>query len=150
MSGRGIGCGSGCRGCRGDRVNQGKGEGQQSGDKDTATTKTRKTLADHIYYVGSTRQARNYSVITDVLINHIFQIFKNGNDISKALETCEAIYFTKVMPKLQESTATDVAEKTRQEKQFETLYKAEVQRFLNLKDHDQNNLDKAFAIIWSQ
>ena len=55
--------------------------------RDKATTKVRKTLADHIYYMGSACQASDFSVITNFLINHICQTFEYGNDIANALES---------------------------------------------------------------
>jgi hypothetical protein len=109
MSGRGRGHGRG-RGGRGGRA--GRNNGDKS-SKERNPTKDRKTLADHIYYVGSAKQASDFSVITDFLINHIRQKFEHGNDIANALEKRQKIDFTNQMPTLTISTDQDQAIRTR-------------------------------------
>jgi hypothetical protein len=147
MSGRGRG-GRG-RG-RGRAGRGGRGGPDESSQKDKTTTKARKTLADHVYYVGSARQASDFSVITDFIINHIRQTFEYGNDIANALDSRVTTDFTNLMPVMQQSTETDTATKNRENKQFGMLYEAEIKRFVERKGLYENNLDKAYALIWAQ
>ena len=84
MSGRG-------RGYRG-RSSRGGGRGRgkpksSSQTSNAAKPVVRKTLADHVYAIGSARQASDYSVITAFIINHIRKTFEYGDDIGDALES---------------------------------------------------------------
>ena len=126
MSGGGRGRGRG----RGRGGRGGQGGPEQSNDKDKATTKVRKTLADHIYYVGSARQASDFSVITDFIFNHICQTFEYGNDIANALESKTPTDFALLMPTLLTSSDPDKTVNQRENKQFTLLYEAEIQRFV--------------------
>ena len=122
MSGRGRGRGRG-RGGRGGRSD--RASSNQSGGRDKTTPKERKVLADHIYYVGSAKQASDFFVFTDFIINHIRQKFDHGNDIANALETPQRIDCTTLMPKLSISSASGDDE-IRENKEFEFLYEAEI------------------------
>jgi hypothetical protein len=47
-------------------------------------TAKKKGLSDHIYYIGSAKQASDFMVITEFLINYIRQKFDQGSDIDNA------------------------------------------------------------------
>ena len=68
MSGRGKG-------------GRGKGRYFKGSKKDSKKPEVRKTLADYIYQTGSNKQASDYTVITQFLINHIRKNYDNGDDI---------------------------------------------------------------------
>jgi hypothetical protein len=46
---------------------------------------SKKTLSDHIYYLGSAKQAEDYDATMDFFLNHIIKTFTFGNDITTAL-----------------------------------------------------------------
>jgi hypothetical protein len=144
MSGRGRGKPGGC-GSHGFQSQESKSS--QEADKPATVWKT---LADYIYYVGSVKQASDFSVITDYLINHIFQKFEYNNDIADTLESCQACDFSKMMPRLLQSSATVVNDKQREDQQFLILYEAEIKRFVDQKATYEANLEKAFTLLWAQ
>jgi hypothetical protein len=88
------------------------------------------TLADLIYYVGASRQASYFSIITDYIINHIRQTFDYSNDVANALNSRTTIDFGMLMPDLQESIEIDQDIRDRQNKQFSVLYEAEIKLFV--------------------
>jgi uncharacterized membrane protein len=62
-----------------------------------------KTLANHVYYIGSTKQAADYQTMTDYIINYITKTFNFGNDSATALSKDEGkhYYMDQHKPKLQ-------------------------------------------------
>ena len=48
------------------------------------TVKKKKTIEDYFFYVGSSKQASDYEVTADFVINHIKKTFEYGQDISDA------------------------------------------------------------------
>ncbi len=77
-TGRGRGRGS---------YSSGRGRGGRfSRSRSQQKTESKKTLQDYTYYIGSAKQASDYSTVTKFLINHIRKTYTNGNDIANALE----------------------------------------------------------------
>jgi hypothetical protein len=100
--------------------------------------------------VGSARQASDFSVITDYIVNHICQSFAYGNEIANALESKVPTNFALMMPTLMISSDPDKTINQQENKQHSILYEAELQRFVEQKGMYESNLDKAFALIWAQ
>jgi hypothetical protein len=50
-------------------------------------TKTKKTVEDYFFYVGSSKQASDYELTAEVVVNHIKKTFDRGNDIAEAIRT---------------------------------------------------------------
>jgi hypothetical protein len=103
-----------------------------------------------VYFVGAARQASDFSVITEFIINHVRKTFEYGNDIANALDARSHIDFITFMPQLQESQSGDKAAAKREDQQYRLLYEAEIKRFVERKGTYESNLDKAFAVIWAQ
>ena len=91
------------------------------------------TLADHVYSIGSAKQASDYSVITQFIINHIRKNYEYGADIGDTLEKREEPTFE--APKLL-AVAADSTDKELEAKQNEILYRA---RLRPLEITDINN-----------
>ena len=141
MSGRGFSRGGrgGGRGGRG-RV------GQQSAGSKVPKKKT--ALADYKYYLGSANQASDYEETTTFIINHIKKTYTNGKHIANVLKTLTPISFE--APTLQASTSTDNAVLARETRQYELLYKAELDKFNKLETNYEDNLTKVYGLIWEQ
>ena len=146
MSGRGTG-NKRWRG-RGKAKTQGTSSGK--GSSKPNQSKERKSLSDYIYYFGTAKNASDYLVVTQYLINYIQRTYTNGEDIALALEKKQEMDFTALQPSLQASSATDAAVKALEEKQFEILYKAEVNAFVQRKEQYNANKGKAFALLFGQ
>ena len=109
----------------------------------------RKTVADHIYAIGSDKQASDYSVITAFIVNHIRKTFEYGDGIGDALESrTETVFAAPTLQPVDFSLTVD--QKTPHERQFETLCRAEVTTHVTCKDKCQANKGKAYALIYSQ
>jgi hypothetical protein len=80
MSGRG-------RGFRGRFSGRGKGpkQAKQQGKN------PKKSLQDYVYYIGSAKQASDFTTTTEFIINHIWQTFAQGstqNECNQGLSSC--------------------------------------------------------------
>ena len=146
MSGRGRGH----RGRSSRAGGRGRGEPESSSQSSQAAKPAaRKTLADHVHAIRSAKQPSDCSVFTAFIINHIRKILECGDDIGDALESRMETVFT--APALQPvDSALTGDPKILQEKQFETLCRAEVTTHVTRKDKCQANKGKAHALICSQ
>ena len=139
MSGRGFSRG----GRSGGRGGRGRGGQRSAGSK---VPKKKTVLADYKYYLGSANQASDYEETTTFIINHIKKTYTNGKHIANALKTLTPISFE--APTLQASTSTDAAVLARETRQL--LYKAELDKFNKLEANYEDNLTKAYGLIWEQ
>ena len=144
MSGRGR------NNCGGRRRGGGRGRGKNNNSSSKSSNSKpagRKTLADHNYSIGSAKQASDYSVITQFIINHVRKTFEFGDDIGDALETRKEV--TLAVPKL-EPVQQDNPNKEIKEKQNELLYKARVTAYVAREEKYVANKGKAYALIYGQ
>jgi hypothetical protein len=54
-------------------------------------TKTKKTVEDYLFYVGSSKQASDYEITAEFVVNHVKKTFDRGNDIVEAIRTLTKI-----------------------------------------------------------
>ena len=55
-------------------------------NKEVPKDKKKKTLEDYYFYVGSSKQASDYEVTANFVINHIKKTYDYGKDIGDALK----------------------------------------------------------------
>ena len=137
------------RGGRGNKYNSKKKKSNKDSSKSSTSTK-RKTLADHIFYVGSAKQASDFVTVNNYIINHIRRTFDKGNDIATALEEEKEIDLSKYAPQLKVSTEQDSAKKAIQDKQFEKQFEIEYITYNERKVKYEENRSAAAATLWNQ
>ena len=98
------------------------GKSAGSGKKDYSSKK-KKTLEDYYFYVGSSKQASDYEVTEEFVINHIKKTFDRGLDISEALRNLQKPDTNSWKPTLQFSTKAGEAEKKVEDAQFRMEYR---------------------------
>ncbi len=108
-----------------------------------------KKLSNHMYYVGSARQASDFVTATNFIINHIRQHYKKGDDIAKALEEQRDMDFDKIKPELKQSTKTGT-DKDLQDKQFEKEFEVDYSQYSARKSQYEDNKAAAHALLWAQ
>jgi hypothetical protein len=63
-----------------------KGRGGRGGkgkfNTDSKTVKKKKTIEDHTFYIGSSKQAVDYTTTANYVVNHIKKEFIRGNDMA--------------------------------------------------------------------
>jgi len=144
MSGRGRAS----RGGRGGRF--GKFSQKSSKSSSNTTAKRKKTIEDYFYYVGSAKQASDYNLTTEQVINHIKKEYDRGVDIAEALRTGQNPDMTAWQPTLAVSADPDVATKAREDEQNKMVYKAELDEYMKRKRVYEDNKVKAYAFIWDR
>ena len=151
MSGRGS---TRSRGGRG----QGQGRGFNRNRRKFSNKnpdKERKSLKDYNYYLGSSKQASDYESTTQFIINHIKKTYNHGKDIAEALKRLEPINQEDWAPQLQVSLIPGddedtVRQRTAEDRQFEIKFKEDLSRYRKRVDDYEDNLTKAYALIWER
>jgi hypothetical protein len=146
MSGRGGRAGRGGRGGRSNR----SGRFSRGGNSNTASIQKKKSIEDYYYYVGSSKQAADYSLTTEQVINHIKKEYDRGVDVAEALRTQEEPDQTTWEPRLSFSLSQDPAIKAAEDEQCKMLFKAELDEYMKRKRIYKDNKIKAYAFIWDR
>jgi hypothetical protein len=146
MSGRG---GKEIRGGRGSRLNRSSGRFAR-GDNGTTNTKKKKSIEDYYYYIGSSKQAADYNLTTEHVINHIKKEYDRGIDIAEALRTGEEPDMSNWQPRLGFSLSQDPTTKAAEDEQYKMLFKAELDEYMKRKRVYSDNKIKAYAFIWDR
>eukprot|EP00978_Attheya_sp_CCMP212_P006031 scaffold13573_cov49-Attheya_sp.AAC.1 len=121
FTGRGAGRGGG-RGGRG----RSRGYGGRTPVK---TVVKKKTIADYNYYIGSSKQASDFEITTEFVINHVKKTFEYGHNIGTALKLLEPMDKLKDKPKLAVSTGSNAETKIQEQKQFDMEFNADYEEF---------------------
>jgi hypothetical protein len=131
----------------GNRISGHGGRGRGRGG--STTTKTKKTVEDYFFYVASSKQASDYEITAEFIVNHIKKKFDRGNDISEALRTLVKANTSLWKPTLLVSNETDAPVKEREDKQFAVMeYTAELDESMRRKRTYEDNTFKAYALLW--
>jgi hypothetical protein len=148
MSDAGRGNRTGGRSSRGGSGRNRSGRGRKGQFGSSPRTNKKKELADYVYYLGSAKQASDYETTTEYLINHIKGTFHFGEDIGSALANLEPYDIDKHQPTLKISTATDTDLKQAETRQYDMIFKAELDAYMKRKQYYEVNFSKAYAFLW--
>ena len=108
-------------------------------NKKKFTEKKKTKLEDFVFYIGSYKQASDYEKAKDFIINHIQMTYKQEEDIAQAFETGQYVNTNDWRPTLDISNAATAAERTRENKQFDMLYKTELDEYVKRKNNYNSN-----------
>ena len=150
MSGPGRGKGRNGRG-GGPFNNRRNNKGSQG----KRSERKKKTLTDYNYYLGNSKQASDYEITTEFIINHIKKTYSDGKDIAKALYDLQPINTNTWRPSLEVSLITgddavSNAERNAENKEYEMIFKQELSRYSSRMTQYEDNLVKSYALIWER
>ena len=151
--GRNAGRGLAGRGGRSSNYNRNK---NNSSTSKSSAVKIKKTLADHVYYVGSAKQASDYVTTTNFIINHIKKQYDHGEDIAFALENLNERDLTKFQPMLKRATPADpkdaraVAQEETLNEQYKMQFQVDYDKYKERVEAYRDNKFKAYALLWGQ
>ena len=117
------------------------------GGRSQGAFKKKKSIEDYVYYVGSARQASDYEITTEFVINHIRKTYTDGENIATALETLEDLDVNEWKPTIETSVELDDQIRATEQKQFDIEYKMEYDDFMKGKKSYKNNKTKAYGLI---
>eukprot|EP00957_Ditylum_brightwellii_P122356 9331357-Ditylum_brightwellii.AAC.1 len=88
--------------------------------------KVKKSLEDHVFFVGTATQEFDYQATVNFCINHIKLNFERGNDVAESLCTIMKIKTSAWKPSLRTSEKDNSDKRRREDHEFEILYKTEL------------------------
>ena len=126
MTGRGRGRGNGGRGRGNTSGRSNSSTSTYSGGSNKTNYKPlKKTLSDHICYLGSAKQAADFGTTTEFILNHIKKTFNFGNDIATAIDNEQPYSIEQHKPVLKFSMDADGEIKDAANEQYKMEFKAE-------------------------
>ena len=131
---------------------QTKGKFQAKGGSNNASHTNKKSVNDYNYYLGSAKQASDYEITTECLINYIKKVFDYGNSIGTALEfLLEPMSTSAWKPSMQVSLATTDEDHSAENRQYEIEFKADYDAFGKRVQTYENNNTKAYEeLLWER
>eukprot|EP00957_Ditylum_brightwellii_P051655 3917090-Ditylum_brightwellii.AAC.1 len=106
--------------------------------------KVKKSLKDHVFFVGTATQASNYQATVDFCINHIILKFEHGNDIAESLCMMMKIKTSTWKPSLRSSEKDGSDKRRREDPEFEILYKIELDEYMQREHIYKEGMIKAY------
>ena len=126
------------------------GRGGRNINRQRAQPTKKKTIEDYYFYVGSSRQASDFEITSEYIINHIKMTFERGNDIAESLNLLQLMDTKKWRPELKGTTEDDPDKKALITRQNEMEYKAELEESMKRARMYENNQYKAYALLWQR
>ena len=133
-----------------NRSGRGWGKSKKKSNKKDNKTPKRKNLSDHIYHVGSAKQASDFVTVTNFIINYVRRTFNKGNGIATALEQEKELDLDSLAPTLKVSTEADPVIKAREERQFDKQFEVEYRSHNERKIKYEENRSAVAATLWNQ
>ena len=135
----------------GGRGGRGTGRGQGRNNRRSGNaSKSKRTLQEHIFHIGSAAHACDYVTVRDFLINHIKKTYVNGKDIAGAIEKEKEPNVRDWRPHRERSVATDPQVQKMEDEDLHDEYKLEMQAYIKRKTNFEDNKVKAFALFFGQ
>jgi hypothetical protein len=139
------------RGGRGRFNHRGRGNNSSkpnSAKQESKKPTTKKTLEDYQYHLGNAKQAADFDTTNAYLINHIRETYSHGNDIALSLENLKLVDLSKEKPTLSRSREDDEDDREGENRQYEIMYKAELDLYMQQVRDLKENQTKAYSFLW--
>ena len=124
--------------------------GRSRNNNSTQRGVQRTKLSDCMCNVGSAKQASNFVIVNECLINHVRKNYDHGGDTGSALEDMDHFDFAPCKPSLTASTETDDAKKKTEDRQFELEHTIEFKAHSHCADTCAQNKSKSCSFPWGQ
>ena len=143
-----------------DKVNQGQGRtgrGQGRGGRGRGRSQGSSRFSGRgsvpeikFYPHGSGKQTQTvtYATVKDNIVSHIQRSYRYGMDVDISLRDLTKKDLTSERPVRQISTETDDDARSLEQDGFDMLYQAEIKHFIERKEALEDNLHKAYALIF--
>jgi hypothetical protein len=111
---------------------------------------SKKSITDCNYYNGLAKQASEFEVTTEYLLNYIREQFEFGNDIAKAIDNQQPVNTKIWKPSLQKSQNEDLEIKDNKNEEFKMEFQAALQTYQKCQSLYESNTIKAYALFWGR
>ncbi len=99
--------------------------------------------------IGRDRQAVSYDTVKDHIVQYVQKTYRNGQDAAVSIRNLVIMDLSSHVPNRGIATAADATANLHQQAGIDILYQAELKRYLDRKDMLEQNLAKAYALIFS-
>ena len=130
--------------------NQGRGRGRFPRYQSNKSYNTKQPeMKFYPHGMGREQQTVTYDTVKDHIIQHVQKTYKNGHDIATSLRDLTKLDLDKEKPKRRISGNTEDDKKKIEQDGHDIMYQAEITRFLERKELLDQNLTKAYSLIYS-
>jgi hypothetical protein len=136
MSGRDT---RGGRGRTGSGFRQGRGRGRFQGRQGRSTNSKQLEIKF---------QTVTYDTVKDDIVQYMQKTYKHGQNIAVSLRDLKQNALQSLVPTRGQSTGTDPVVNSNEQAGMDIMYQAERERYLEQKDTLEQNLSKAYALIF--
>jgi hypothetical protein len=99
--------------------------------------------------IGRDQQAVSYNTVKDHIVQYVQKTYKNGHDAAASIRNLLVMDLTPHVPIRGTSTQSDATVNLKQQAGMDIMYQAKLERYLEGKDTLDQNLAKAYALIFS-
>ena len=128
---------------------RGRGRGRFQGDKPRYQATKQLEMKFFPHGIGRDKQAVTYDTVRDHIVQFVQKTYKNGQDIAVSLRDDKVKDLSTLVPVRGQSISTDAALKANKQAGMDILYQAELERYLDRRDMLEQNLTKAYALVFS-
>jgi hypothetical protein len=145
--------GSQARGNGGGRRDCSQGRQGCSNRSRFNNNKKNKTSAQIEYkftpHTTSKSRRATFSTVKDHLVNKIQRDFKGGKDIADSLIAMEKVDLSQYRPTLETSILGSDSARANEQKQFDMIFRAKIEKFIEQENDLEQGLPKAYSLIYS-
>jgi hypothetical protein len=99
--------------------------------------------------IGREKQAVTYDTVKDHIVQYVQKTYKNGQDTAVSIRDLVKKDLTPLQPTRGTAVAKDATENKNEQVGMDIIFQAELERYLDRKDTLEQNLTKAYALIFS-
>jgi hypothetical protein len=137
------------RGGRGFRGGRGRGR-FQSNTKARSPISKQLEMKSFPHGIGRNKQTVTYDTVKDLIVQYVQKrTYNNGQDIAISLRELVEKDLSPLLPTRGQATSAVPADRANEQAGMDILYQAELERCLDRKDTLEQNLTKAYALIFS-
>jgi hypothetical protein len=127
----------------------GRGRGRFKGDKPRSQTSKQLEMKFFPHGIGRDKQTVTYETVKEHIVQYVQKTYKNGQDVAVSLRDLLIKDLSSLEPSRGQATATDAAAQANEQAGMDIRYQAKLERYLNRKYTLEQNLNKAYALIFS-
>ena len=141
----------GGRGRDGRAQRSGRGFGRSQGRRSwsTPTSSKQPEMTFYPHGIGRERQAVSYDTVKDHIVSQVQKTYKNGQDAAVSIRSLVKKDLTPFEPRRGTAVEPDPTAHLQEQAGMDILYQAELERYLDRKDQLEQNMAKAYALIFS-
>ena len=144
----GRGRGGQARGSNGQGRGRGRSRGTGAGGRSTPSKTPEMKFTPH--GIGRDKQTVTFDTVKDHIVQTVQKNYKHGQDIAKSLRDEQKINLDARRPMRVVSIDTDDEVRSMEQTGHDIMFQEELKRYLERKENLEENLTKAYALIFSQ